>query len=63
MTMEQLWERRLEMTTEQLQEANQAAQVFIQKMSGQEAGIFTLRKAFEMGYLSALSKLNKSNGE
>ena len=51
------------MTTEQLQEANIAAQQFVEAMSGREAGIYTLRKAFEAGYLSALSKLNKLNGE
>lgn len=51
------------MTTEQLQEANRAAQQFVESMSGREAGIYTLRKAFEAGYLSAISKLNKESGE
>jgi hypothetical protein len=43
------------MTEESIRRAGEAAANFIYNMHSHELGIYTLRKAFEMGYLHGLN--------
>jgi hypothetical protein len=43
--------------------ADIAASMFIASLSGSEAGIYTIRKAFMMGYLSGLQSKKEINND
>jgi hypothetical protein len=46
-------------TPELLSKANEASAKFIDAMRSDELGIFTIRKAFEMGYLRGTNEVLK----
>lgn len=51
------------MDNEQLRQASLEAYKFIASMKSDELGIYTIRKAFEVGYLTGMSAAKDKQGE